>query len=135
MLIGALYFYFGSTQQEINSLAILPFVNASANDETEYLSDGITESLINNLGQLPRLKVMSRNSVFHYKGKEPDARDVGRELGVQAVLTGRVLQRGDGLVITLELVNADDDSHIWGAEYTLSGRLTAALSVSSAEIR
>lgn len=60
---------------------------------------------------------MSRNSVFHYKGKETDARAVGRELGVQAVLTGRVIQRGDGLAISLELVNASDNSHIWGAQY------------------
>src|SRR5829696_6286892 len=72
----------------IRSIAVLPLVNISSNPDTEYLSDGITDSLINNLSQLPKLRVMSRNSVFHYKGKEADAREVGRELGVQAVLTG-----------------------------------------------
>jgi serine/threonine-protein kinase len=104
----------------IRSIAVLPFVNVSGNPDTEYLSDGITDSLINNLSQLPSLKVMSRNSVFHYKGKNADARAVGRELGVQAVLTGRLLQRGDGLAINLELVNASDNSNIWGAQYNRS---------------
>ncbi len=116
-LVMMAYFYFASSGKAINSLAVLPFVNDSKDPETEYLSDGMTESLINNLSQLPHLKVMSRISVFHYKGKETDARAVGRELGVQAVLTGRVVQRGDNLAISLELVNADDNSHIWGAQY------------------
>lgn len=92
----------GSGAGAIRSIAVLPFVNASGNPDTEYLSDGITDSLINNLSQLPNLKVMSRNSVFHYKGKETDARAVGRELDVQAVLTGRLVQRGDSLAISLE---------------------------------
>ena len=107
----------GSGAGAIRSIAVLPFVNASGNPDTEYLSDGITDSLINNLSQLPNLKVMSRNSVFHYKGKETDARAVGRELDVQAVLTGRLVQRGDSLAISLELVNASDNSHIWGTQY------------------
>ncbi len=101
----------------ISSIAVLPFVNVSGNPDTEYLSDGLTDTLINNLSLLPNLKVMSRNSVFHYKGREIDARAIGRELGVQAVLTGRLIQRDDGLAITLELVNATDNSHIWGSEY------------------
>ena len=107
----------GSDPGTIRSVAVLPFINASGNPDTEYLSDGITDGLINNLSQLPNLTVMSRNSVFHYKGKETDAREVGRELDVQAVLTGRLVQRGDGLAITLELVNASNNSHIWGAQY------------------
>ena len=84
----------------------------------EYLSDGITESLINSLSQLPHLKVMSRDSAFLYKGKDADARTVGSALGVRAVLEGRVMQRGDTLAISTELVDARDNSHIWGQQYS-----------------
>ena len=85
---------------------------------TEYLSDGITESLINGLSQLPHLKVMSRDSAFMFKGKDTDAEAVGRQLGVRAVFKGRVMQRGDNLEISAELVDARDDSHIWGQQYS-----------------
>src|SRR6266566_3755583 len=90
--------------ETIDSLAVLPFVNASADPNTEYLSDGITESLINSLSQLPHLKVMSRDSEFMYKGKVTDARTVGQALGVGAVFKGRVMRRGDDLEISAELV-------------------------------
>ena len=83
--------------ETIDSVAVLPFVNASADPNAEYLSDGITESLINSLSQLPHLKVMSRDSAFRYKGKDTDARAVGQTLGVRAILKGRVIQRGDDL--------------------------------------
>jgi TolB-like protein/Flp pilus assembly protein TadD len=96
---------------------VLPFVNAAADPNTEYLSDGITESLINSLSQLPKLRVMSRGSVFRYKGRETDPQAVGRELKVQAVLTGRLVQRGESLSISAELVDARDSSHIWGQQY------------------
>jgi eukaryotic-like serine/threonine-protein kinase len=99
-------------------LAVLPFVNGSADPSAEYLSDGITESLINSLSQLPHLKVMSRDSAFRYKGKDKDAETVGRELGVRAVLKGRVTQRGDNLAISAELIDATDSSHIWGQQYS-----------------
>ena len=99
-------------------LAVLPFVNGSADPNAEYLSDGITESLINSLSQLPDLKVMSRDSAFRYKGKETDAETVGREIGVRAVLKGRVTQRGDNLAISAELIDATDNSHIWGQQYS-----------------
>jgi TolB-like protein/Tfp pilus assembly protein PilF/predicted Ser/Thr protein kinase len=102
----------------IDSVAVLPFVNANSDPNAEYLSDGITESLINNLSQLPHLKVMSRDSSFMYKGKDTDARTVGQTLGVRAVLKGRVIQHGDDLEISAELVDARDDSHIWGQQYT-----------------
>jgi serine/threonine-protein kinase len=95
----------------------LPFVNANADPNIDYLSDGITESIINSLSQLPNLRVMSRNSVFHYKGKDTNAQAVAKDLKVQAVLTGRVTQRGDGLSISVELVNAQDNSQIWGQQY------------------
>ncbi len=101
----------------IDSVAILPLDNVGADPNTEYLSDGITESLISSLSQLPNLKVMSRSSAFRYKGREIDPQAVGRELKVQAVLTGRLVQRGDGLAISLELVDARDNSQIWGQQY------------------
>jgi len=88
---------FSPSSKGIDSLAVLPFINANADPNTEYLSDGITDSLINNLSQLPNLKVMSRNSVFRFKGRETDAQAAARELNVRAVLTGRVVQRGDDL--------------------------------------
>lgn len=105
------------TRTPISSLAVMPFTNVSADPGAEYLCDGLTDSIINHLSQLPNLKVMSRNAVFRYKGKEIDAREVGQQLGVQSVLTGRVSQRGDMLSITLELVDARDGSHLWGAPY------------------
>ena len=111
----------------IDSLAVLPFVNAGGDPDAEYLSDGISESLINSLSQLPNVKVMSRNSVFRYKGRETDAQAVGRVLGVRAVLAGRVMQRGDGLSISTELVDARDNSHLWGEQY--NRKLTDILAV------
>ena len=113
----SLYFRSRNTVLRIESLAILPFVNQNNDPNTEYLSDGIPESIINSLSQLPNLKVMSRNSVFHYKGKEMDVSTVARELKVQAVLTGRVAQRGDDLAISVELINAQDNSELWGQQY------------------
>jgi TolB-like protein/tetratricopeptide (TPR) repeat protein len=100
------------------SIAVLPFENQNRDPDTDYLCDGIPESIINSLSELPKLKVMSRNSVFHYKGKEMDAQTVGRELKVQTLLTGRVRQRGDGLTIGVELINAQDNSQLWGQQYS-----------------
>jgi TolB-like protein/Tfp pilus assembly protein PilF len=107
----------GKATKTINSLAILPLANAGDDPDTEYLSDGITESIINNLAQIPKLKVMARSTVFRYKGKETDPREVGQELGVRAVLTGRVFVRGDRLVIKAELVDTGDGAHLWGEQY------------------
>jgi len=92
--------------EAIDSIAVLPFVNANADPSIDYLSDGIPESIINSLSQLPNLKVMSRNSVFQYKGKDTNAQAVAKDLRVEAVLTGRVTQRGDGLAISVELIKA-----------------------------
>ena len=99
----------------INSLAVLPFTNSDPN--TEYLSDGITESLIDSLSRMPDLKVKSRNTVFHYKGRETDPKTIGRELGVHALLSGSVVQQGDELAVSVELIDVRDDSHIWGQRY------------------
>src|SRR5262249_9783448 len=125
-LAGLGVYLWASQRQSINSIAVLPFVNASGDAETEYLSDGITDSLIDSLSQLPNLKVMSRNSVFRYKGKETDAQAAGQALGAQAVLTGKLLQRGDNLSISVELMDARDNTHLWGAQYnrTLSNILS-----------
>jgi serine/threonine-protein kinase len=102
----------------ISSIAVLPFVNVGDDPNTEYLSDGIAESVMNSLSQLPKLKVMSRGSVFRYKGQDVEAKQVGRDLSVQAVLTGRVVQRGDALSISVSLDDARDNSHIWGDTYS-----------------
>lgn len=104
-------------KKAVDSLAILPFENTGGNSDGEYLSDGITESIINQLSQLAKLKVMARSTVFRYKGRAVDAQTVGSELGVRAVLTGRVMQRGDTLVIKTELVDTGDGSQIWGEQF------------------
>ena len=106
-----------NSQVTIGSIAVLPFVNQNNDPNTDYLSDGIPESIINSLSQLPNLKVMSRNSAFEYKGKSVNVQAVAKELNVQSVLTGRVMQRGDGLSINVELINAQDNSQIWGQQY------------------
>ena len=103
--------------RSITSIAVLPLANVSGDPDMEYLSDGIGENLIHSLSQLTDMRVMSRNSVYRYKGHDMDAGTVGRELSVEAVLTGRVVQRGDALSVSVELINAKDNSHIWGQQY------------------
>lgn len=105
------------SRKTIDSLAILPLINESGDPDAEYLSDGITESIINNLSQLPKLRVMARSTVFRYKGKDLEPHRIGHELGVRAALTGRLLQRGDLLIIKTELVDTEDGSHLWGEQY------------------
>jgi serine/threonine-protein kinase len=102
---------------EIDSIAVLPFADVGGNADTEYLSDGLTESLINNLSQLRNLQVKSRSSVIRYKNKDVEPQLVGKELGVQAVLLGRMSQRGDDLTLNLELVEARTGNQIWGEQY------------------
>lgn len=101
----------------ITSLAVLPMVNDSPDEEMEYFSDGITESIINALTQLPKLRVVPRSTVFRYKHVQADPQDIGRELGVRAVLTGRVLHFGDRLVVNAELIDVANDSQLWGEQY------------------
>jgi serine/threonine protein kinase/Tfp pilus assembly protein PilF len=103
--------------QEISSVAVLPFVDASKDPNTEYLSDGITESLINNLSQISNLAVMSRASVFHYKGRDVDPQAVARDLRVDGVITGRIVQRGDQLIVSAELIDARTNHNLWGDQY------------------
>jgi TolB-like protein/lipoprotein NlpI len=111
-----------STRQEgvsgsCNSIAVLPLTNESNDPTTEYLSDGITESIINHLAQLPQLKVIARSTVFRYKGRAVTPQKVGRELGVKAVLTGRVLEFNDRIIVRTELVDAVDGWQLWGEQY------------------
>jgi serine/threonine protein kinase/Tfp pilus assembly protein PilF len=106
-----------SGSQEISSVAVMPFVNASNDPNTEYLSDGLTESLINSLSQIPNLTVMSRSSVFHYKGRDVDPQAVAHDLKVQGVITGRIVQRGDQLIISAELIDARTNRNLWGDRY------------------
>jgi serine/threonine-protein kinase len=117
---GALSSRSGSSRslgEAIDSIAILPLVNAISDAASEYLSDGITESIINALSRLPRLRVMARSTVFRYKGRDIDPLEVGRELDVRAVFIGRMLQRGGDLVIKAELVDAVDGALVWAEQY------------------
>ena len=126
-IAGILYFnsgyfnsgYFNSGNKAIQSIAVLPFVNEGQNPETEYLADGITETLINDLTRLPNLTVRPRNSVFGYqarhKDRELDVYAAGRELNVEAALVGRFAPRGDRIVISLELIDVHDNRLLWGA--------------------
>ena len=123
-LLGAIALvkYMPASSKTINSVAVLPFINVGGDPNSEYLSDGITESLINGLSRLPNLNVIASNSVFRYKVRDPqsgvpDPQTVARELKVQAVLIGRIILRGDDLFVSAELVRAEDNSHIWGAQY------------------
>jgi len=106
-----------SAELPAKSIAVLPFDNQNRDPNTDYLSDGIPESIINSLSQLPQLRVMARSTVFQYKGKEVDPRKVGHDLGVRAVLMGRLIQQGDNLTIRTELVNVADGTEIWGQQY------------------
>jgi len=106
-----------NSETAINSIAVLPFDNQNRDQDTEYLSDGLTESIINRLIQVPNLRVISRGSVFRYKGRNVDPIAVGNELGVRTILMGRLLQRGDGLSVSVELVDVRDNKQLWGERY------------------
>ena len=106
-----------TTSTGVASIAVLPFENAANDPNTEYLSDGISESIINALSQLPRVKVIARSSSFQYKGKNANPQEVAKALGVDSVITGRVSHLGDNLLISAELVNASDRTQIWGEQY------------------
>lgn len=118
-LIAGVYLYWtrGKKAAPIESIAVMPFVNESGNADVEYLSDGMTETLIGSLSQLPNLNVKARSSVFRYKGKATNAQTIGKELSVQAILNGRVVQRGEQLTLSLELVDAQTENVIWSEQY------------------
>ncbi|MCA1637582.1 MAG: protein kinase [Acidobacteria bacterium] len=117
------YWFYGNrsaSATNIESIAVLPFVNQSGNADNEYLSDGMTETLISSLSQLPNLSVKARSSVFRYKGKEIDTKKIGQELSVQAVLTGKVVQRGNDLSLFIELVDTNMEKVLWSENYSRS---------------
>ena len=115
-IAGYLYFSRKNTTT-IQSIAVMPFVNASGNADLDYLSDGMTETLIKSLSQLPNLNVKARSSVFRYKGKDTSPQTTGKELNVQAILNGRVVQRGEQLTLSLELIDAQTENVIWSESY------------------
>ena len=117
-LVAVGVFYFGSSRNRIDSVAVLPFVNAGADPSMEYLSDGITEGIIDHLSELPNIKVISRASAFHYKQREIEPLKVAKELGVEALVTGRVVQHGNDLSVSAELVDAREDKQLWGEQYS-----------------
>jgi TolB-like protein/Tfp pilus assembly protein PilF len=130
------YFYTrGKTNRTIESVAVLPFENKSGNAESEYLSDGLAESLIYRLSQVSNLKVTPRSSAFRYKGREADAEKIGNELGVDAVMSGRLTQRGDDLLISIELIDVNNKRTLWGEQFqrkmsdllATQGEITAAI--------
>jgi len=120
LALAAWFFFLRPRDGAIQSVAVLPFINASSDSNAEYLSDGITESLINNLSQLPNLRVMARSTVFRYKGKDIDPQTIGNDLHVQAVLSGRLLQQGNVLVIQAELMDVKTGTQLWGGQFNRS---------------
>ena len=119
--------------QNIASLAVLPLANVGGDPNLDYLSDGLTESLIDRLSQLPDLRVVSRSAVFRYKGTSVDPQQAAHALNVEVVLTGQIVHRGDALSIKMELVSASDNSHLWGNDY--ERKLTDALMVQQEIVR
>ena len=128
LLVGATFLWRNrSDHREISSVAVMPFVNVSNDPNSEYLSDGITETLINNLSELPNLAVMTRSSVSRYKGRDLDPQTVAKDLKVEALVTGRIVQRGDELTISAELIDARTNRNLWGERY--DRKLSDALAV------
>ncbi len=110
--------YFRTSNKVIDSIAVLPFANTTGDPNVEYVSDGVTEGVINSLSQLPELRVMARSTVFHYKGRaDADAQKIGHDLNVRAVLTGTLIQHDDAVHVQTELVNVSNGSQIWGQQY------------------
>jgi len=120
VLVGAagVFYFANDNRSRINSVAVLPFSNASGDPSMEYLSDGITEGVIDKLSGLPNIKVISRTSAFHYKQREIEPQKAAKELGVDALVTGRVVRRGNDLTVSAELVDAREDKQLWGEQYS-----------------
>src|SRR5436309_1338784 len=117
LVATALLLRWGASDETLDSIAVVPFSNASANPNTDYLSDGITEELIDSLSQFPNLRVMARGTVFRYKGRQDEPRKVGSDLKVAAVVTGRLIQRGDIVTVQADLVRVADGFEIWSEHY------------------
>ena len=119
LIIAAAYAYYVTRKSNtvISSIAVMPFVNASGNADIEYLSDGMTETLLSNLSQLQNLNVKPRSSVFRYKGRETDPQTIAKALNVQAILNGRVTQRGQDLSLFVELIDVALEKVVWSQQY------------------
>ncbi len=111
------YRYFYTSSGQISSIAVLPFTNATGDKENDYLADGLAETLINNFTKIRDLKVIARSTAFSFRGRENDPQGIGRELDVGSVLTGRLMQRGDGLSIQVDLINTSNGAQFWGNRY------------------
>jgi serine/threonine protein kinase/tetratricopeptide (TPR) repeat protein len=116
-LAVASFIFVNGRPKQIESMAVLPFFNASGNPDTDYLTDGLSETLINNLSQLPGLRVSARSLAFRYRGKDVDPLKAGRELNVRAVVTGRVVTRGNQLIVQSDLMDVTNGSQLWGGQY------------------
>src|SRR5437588_981986 len=119
LVAGNVWYLRSGRTAHIDSIAVLPFTNGGGDANNDYLSDGVTESLIASLTHVPELKVKSRNSVFRYKGKDVDLQKVGNDLGVSALVSGRVVPRGDSIDVSAELTDIRDNTEIWGQHYSL----------------
>ncbi len=120
VLVGGFFvyrYYKPAAGKQINSIAVLPFENNSGNADSDYLSDGLTETLIYRLSQIPNLKVSARSLVFRYKGQQTDMEKIAAELGVDAVMSGRIVQRGDSLTISVDLTDVRNKKSLWGEQY------------------
>src|SRR5207249_5533956 len=124
---GIWYWHDKAGTSQIDSIAVIPFSQSGSNAEIDFLSDGLTESLIASLAHVPDLKVKSRNSVFRYKGKDVEVYKVGNDLGVPALVIGQVVPRGDSIEVSVELTDVRDNSAIWGQHY--SGKSADILSL------
>ncbi len=118
LIVAGVWFLRAARNSQIDSIAVLPFTNVSGDANADYLSDGITESLIASLTHVPDLKVKSRNSVFHYKGKDVDVQKAGSELGVAALVSGRLTPHGDNIEVSAELTDVRDNTELWGQHYS-----------------
>ena len=118
VILAGLGVWLGLREKPLDSLAVLPFVNAGADPGTEYLSDGIAESIINTISQLPKISVRSFSSVARYRNKEVNPQDVGRDLNVRAVITGRLVRHGDDYTVSAELIDVRNNRQVWGSVYT-----------------
>jgi TolB-like protein/tetratricopeptide (TPR) repeat protein len=118
VVVVAVFYVRKASANSIDSIAVMPFAVSGGGADTEMLGDGLTDSLIDGLAHVPQLKVKSRNSSFRYKGKDIDVTKVGNEMGVAALLTGRISQRGDSIQVSAELTNVNDNTQIWGEQYS-----------------
>jgi len=115
--VGGYWYYGRTTKGQINSIAVLPFENGSGNADLDYLSDGVSESVIDRLSQLPQLKVIARSSSFRYRGQDLDLKEIAKALGVEALVTGRVVQHGDNYAIRVEMIDTRENRNIWSESF------------------